>query len=413
MIRLVIAVVAGLLVLPDIARADRIVTPTADVNDGTCDAHCTLREAVALATGGDDRPRGDDLHADAGRTDLDGNFTIDGDGARGRRRSGATATTVSRTSPTPASSTLTDLTVANGHADSESSPPGAPAAPRVGPPAATPALRRHADQQRSGVPRRRDRRLRGPQLLSSRHVRRQLAPARHRDHGTGGRIYLAEPGGNAVLLNSTLSDNRPRVCGGSRSAARSARRTIRHRHVTIANNRAATGAAASSTTATRALECTTRSWPTTPAATAPASPEICSTRTTTSPTTRRASSTKPGDLQVTDARSATSRTTAARPTRMRCSTEARRSVPRRRPDSVPQTDQRGLSRGRSRARARSARSRACCVRLHRHGEHDNGNGVCSDNPARLHAARRAHRGGRGRPGDSSTRRSYDVSTGSR
>ena len=56
MIRLVLAVVAGLLVLPDFARADDLpVTTTADGNDGACigDLDCTLREAVEEGGSGD------------------------------------------------------------------------------------------------------------------------------------------------------------------------------------------------------------------------------------------------------------------------------------------------------------------------------------------------------------------------
>ena len=123
MIRLVIAVVAGLLILPDIARADLVVTLTADENDGECTADCTLREAVALATGGETI----DLAATTytltqGELDLDGNFTIDGDGARATMIRSDGSDRVGYVGDFSAI-TLTDLTVTNGHADSESSSP--------------------------------------------------------------------------------------------------------------------------------------------------------------------------------------------------------------------------------------------------------------------------------------------------
>src|SRR5262245_45199492 len=114
MIRLVLAVVAGLLVLPDFARGDDIVVTTAaDGDDHECVVDCTLREAVEVGGSADAVILGASRYElTMGQLVFSDGPDIDGAGARSTT---IDANGISRVGFIPTgSTTLTDVAVTGG-----------------------------------------------------------------------------------------------------------------------------------------------------------------------------------------------------------------------------------------------------------------------------------------------------------
>ncbi|HEX5617052.1 MAG TPA: choice-of-anchor Q domain-containing protein [Solirubrobacteraceae bacterium] len=240
MIRLVIAVVAGLLVLPDFARgADRIVTKPGDSNDGVCNADCSLREAIAAAGDGDVVVLGTGTYnLTLGQLLLDDEFTIDGTGARSTTIRGDDINRIAHV--TGNGVTLTDLTVTRGRAGPTASPDaGAGGAFNVG---AAGELRLIGVALKSNTAY-----LHGGAIANAGNVSFVESTAsgnvagNAEFSGQGGAIYLGASGEAVDLLNSTISGNTA-VGGGSQGGGVYASGNYESQHVTIANNTAVQGA---------------------------------------------------------------------------------------------------------------------------------------------------------------------------
>ena len=121
MIRLALAVVAGLLLLPDFARAeDLLVTRTDDTEDGVCDGDCSLRDAVGDAETGDRVVLSSATYTlSFGQLTFNGTVAVDGVSARQTTIDGNGNRVAFVASGT---ATFTDLLVTGGIADQTSAP---------------------------------------------------------------------------------------------------------------------------------------------------------------------------------------------------------------------------------------------------------------------------------------------------
>jgi CSLREA domain-containing protein len=243
MIRLILAVVAGLLVMPDFARGENITVNTPDDHAvGACQpapGDCTLREAVTAAGAGDVVVLGTGTYnLTLGQLQLDDGFSIDGTGARSTTIRGDDLNRIGHVTGNPV--TLTDLTVTRGRAGPTASPDaGAGGAFNVAA-AGQLSLERVALMGNNAY-------LRGGAIANAGIVSFVESTASGNTAGNaeisgqGGAIYLGASGEGVDLRNSTISGNTA-IGGTSQGGGVYGLGNYGSRHVTIANNTAADGA---------------------------------------------------------------------------------------------------------------------------------------------------------------------------
>jgi hypothetical protein len=231
------------MLLPGVARADLTVDVTFDGSDGECATDCTLREAVGLIPESETIHLGDDEYLlTLGQLELDGSFTIDGEGARDTTIRGDGSDRVGYVGNF-STITLTDLTVRGGFAGPSASPnPSAGGAFAVSVTGGNLRLFGVTVIDNAAT-------SRGGAIASFGNLSFVESTATENSAGTspgitgfGGAIYLA-PGGDALLINSTLSNNQAVVGEGlSAGGAIFAEDDFTLEHVTIADNTALDGA---------------------------------------------------------------------------------------------------------------------------------------------------------------------------
>jgi CSLREA domain-containing protein len=372
MIRLVLAVIAGLLVLPDFARADDLlVTKTSDSDDGVCNADCSLREAVTVAGDGDVVVLGTATYnLTLGQLQLDDEFSIDGTGARSTTIRGDDVNRIGNV--TGNGVTLTDLTVTRGRAQPTANPDaGGGGAFTVG---ATAELR-----------------LIGVALIGNTAYQHGGAIANAGDlsvvestvsgnvagnneiPGQGGGIYLGATGEAVSLLNSTISGNTA-IGAGSEGGGVYGLGNYASQHVTIANNTAVQGAGLYHGDASGELHETLLADNNGPEC--GGTPNILNEDHNLSDDSS-CGFTATGDIQGQDARIGTLANNGG-PTDTHALFNGSPALAASRDDTCPSFDQRGLIRPQPGPCAIGAFEGSFSFDYHVTADHDEGNGICTD-----------------------------------